>query len=271
MDIPGCEPVVCPPGSIALIPPAVPLHVAADKEPDCDVIATEHCVIGHDGVLVCDAAGGGAGDLRYVSGIVLASFSGSFGLFDRVTRPIAHNLGDTAIVRQAYELMLTELTEPHVGGRALTSALMKVCLVLLIRQSISRSRPDGNLMESLPDPRFSKAIAAVLDRPSGHHTVDSLASAVGMSRSRFGAQFKDAFDMSPMMFVAKARLHHAAQLLRSTPLPVKVIAGSAGFASRSHFSRVFKDAYGTDPSAFREKHGIGATDPPPADGRFQAS
>ncbi|MDP8913951.1 MAG: AraC family transcriptional regulator [Pseudomonadota bacterium] len=265
MDIPGCEPVVCPPGSIALIPPAVPLHVAADKEPDCDVIATEHCVIGHDGVLVCDATGGGAGDLRYVSGIVLASFSGSFGLFDRIKTPITHNLGDTAIVRQAYELMLAELTEPHVGSRALTSALMKVCLVLLIRQFISRRGPRGILMEALPDPRFSKAITAVLDRPSGCHTLDSLASAAGMSRSRFATQFKDAFDMSPMMFVAKARLHHAAQLLRSTPLPVKVIAGTAGFASRSHFSRAFKASYGTDPSAFREKHGVGALDPPPVD------
>lgn len=271
MTIPGSEPVVCPPGSIALIPPAVPLHVAADEEPACDVDATEHCAIGHDGVLVCDVADGGSGDLRYVSGIVLASFSGSFGLFDKLKSPVTQHLGDIEIVRHAYEVMLNEMAKAHVGARALTSALMKACLVLLIRQFISRPGPRGIWMESLPDPRFSRSIAAVLDRPAGQHTLESMASAAGMSRSRFAKQFGDAFGMSPMAFVTKTRLHHAAQLLRSTPLPVKVIAGTAGFASRSHFSRTFKGAYGTDPSAFREKHGVGATDPSPEDDGFQAS
>jgi transcriptional regulator GlxA family with amidase domain len=161
------------------------------------------------------------------------------------------------------------MAKTQIGARALTSALMKACLVLLIRQFILHPGPRGVWMESLPDPRFSRSIAAVLDRPSGDHTLDGMASTAGMSRSRFAEQFRDAFGMSPMAFVAKTRLHHAAQLLRSTPLPVKVIAGAAGFASRSHFSRAFKEAYGTDPSAFREKHGIGATDPPPADVGFQ--
>ncbi len=118
----------------------------------------------------------------------------------------------------------------------------------------------------MPDPRFSKSIAAVLDRPSEDHTLDGLAAVAGMSRSRFAAQFKEAFEMSPMTFVAKTRLHHAAQLLRSTPLPIKVIAATAGFASRSHFSRAFKAAYGRDPTAFREKRVAGAIDPPPVEG-----
>ena len=54
-----------------------------------------------------------------------------------------------------------------------------------------------------------------------------------------------------MEFVAKTRLHHAAELLRGTDLPVKAIAASIGFASRSHFSRAFRAAYGRDPRAYR--------------------
>ncbi len=263
IEVPGAEPIACGPGSIALIPPAVPLHVAADDGPACDVLATEHCAIAGDGVLFCDAADGESGDLRYVSGIVLASFSGSFGLFDKIRMPIAQHLGDAEIVRHAYQLMLAEMTKPHIGARALTSALMKACLVLLIRQFVSRPGPGGALMEALPDPRFSRSIAAVLDRPADQHSLQSMASIAGMSRSNFAQQFRDAFGMSAMTFVAKTRLYHAAQLLRSTPLPVKVIAGTAGFASRSHFSRSFKAQYGTDPTAFREEHGVRAIDPPP--------
>jgi AraC-like DNA-binding protein len=262
MEVPGSEPIVCSPGSIALIPPAVSVRVAADEEPSCDIVATEHCVVGHDGVIVCDLADGGQGDLRYVSGIVLASFSGSFGLFDRLDRPIVQQLGANETVQHAYGVMLDEMTRSSVGAKALTSALMKACLVIFIRESVAGAGPGGSLLQSLPDPRFRKAIASVLDRPADGHSVGSMAVLAGMSRSAFSRNFHAAFGMSPIAFVAKTRLHHAAQLLRSTPLPVKVIAGAAGFASRSHFSRAFKAAYGAGPNAFRESHGSGAIDPP---------
>jgi AraC-like DNA-binding protein len=262
MSIPGFEPLVCGPGSIALIPPAVPLHVAADDGPASDVLATEHCSITRDGVLFCDIADGGVGDLRYVSGIVLASFSGSFGLFDRLNRPIAQQISHSEVVRHAYSTMLDELARPRLGARALTSALMKACMVLVLRQFIEEEAPHSVLLVSLADPRFRSTIEAVLDRPKDPHTIGTLAASAGMSRSSFCRQFQTAFGMSPIDFVAKTRLYHAAQLLRSTPLPVKVIAGTVGFSSRSHFSRAFKAAYGTDPTAFRANVAAGAIDPP---------
>lgn len=262
MTIPGHEPLVCRPGSIVLIPPAVPLHVAADGGPSSDVIAEEHCFISRDGVLFCDAADGGVGDLRYVSGIVLASFSGSFGLFDKLTKPIAQHLGDLEIIRHSYSMMLDELAQPRLGARALTSALMKACMVLVIREFIASGGPGSTLLESLPDPRISKAVSAVLDRPADSHSVATMAASAGMSRSALARNFASTFGMSPMDFVTKTRLHHAAQLLRSTPLPIKVIAVSSGFASRSHFSRAFKLAYGVDPTSFRASLRDGAIDPP---------
>ena len=264
MKVPGHDPLVCPPGSIAIIPPAVPLYVAADEGPASDVLATEHCAIAGDGVLFCDLADGSVGDLRYVSGIVLASCSGSFGLFDKLKVPISQDLGDIAIVRHAYELMLQELDRPAIGARALTSALMKTCLVLVVREYLARSRPEWSLLEYLSDPRLNGPVRNILERPRDAHTVSSLATSAGMSRSAFSRHFSNAFSMTPMEFVAKTRLHHGAQLLRSTPLPVKLVAATAGFVSRSHFSRVFKAAYGVDPTAFRKAGAIGATDPPMA-------
>ncbi|HEV2080660.1 MAG TPA: cupin domain-containing protein, partial [Allosphingosinicella sp.] len=154
MTVPGHDPIVCSPGCVALIPPSVPLHVAADDGPASDVLATEHCFITRDGVLLCDVADGGDGDLRYVSGIVLASFLGSFGLFDRLSKPVSQHLGDDPMVRQAYSIMLAELARPQLGARALTSALMKACMVLVLRQAIaSEGAPIGSL-QALSDPRF---------------------------------------------------------------------------------------------------------------------
>ena len=263
LAIPGNEVLVCGPGCIAVIPPSVPLYVAADDDPRVDVDATEHAYVAREGVLMFDEANGDVGDLRYVSGVVLASFAGSFGLFDRLDKPIRQHLGDLEIVRNAYKIMLEEMEQPALGARALTSALMKACLVLFLRHFMAGADPQRVPLVSLSDPRLSKAVDEVLARPSAGHSVASMAASAGMSRATFSRRFPAEFAMRPMEFVAKTRLHHAAQLLRTVPVPVKVIAGIAGFASRSHFSRAFKASYGLNPTAYREKYKHGAVDPPP--------
>ena len=243
---------VCGPGSIVIVPPGLDQTLATGSAPARDVQAGEHCSMERGGMLLFDAADGGAGDLRVVCGTIMASVSGSFGLVDNVRQPIAGDLGDQIIVRNAFEVMLDEIDRPGIGSRAMAGALMKVCLVALLRQVFAGRGDGGMLLHALRDPRLGRVVAAVLDGPARRHTVSELASIAGMSRSAFAREFTDAFAMSPMEFVGKTRLHHAAELLRSTNLPIKVVAASIGFASRSHFSRAFRDAYGTDPSRFRK-------------------
>jgi AraC-like DNA-binding protein len=209
-----------------------------------------------EGMMMFDATGGsGSGDLRVVCGLIMASISGSFGLLDAVTRPIMEDLRDVPIVRQGFAVMLDEISAPTLGSRALIGALMKACVVMLLRRHFAGSGQDYGVLSSLRDPRLGKAVAAVLDKPAAPHSVASLASVAGMSRSAFAREFSHNLAMSPMAFVARTRLHHGAELLRSTRLPVKLIAASIGFASRSHFSRAFASAYGADPSRFRSAKG----------------
>ena len=205
--------------------------------------------------MLFDATGGGTGDLRpdlrVVCGLIMASISGSFGLLDAVTRPIVEDLREVPIVRQGFALMLDEISAPTLGSRALIGALMKACVVMQLRRHFAGSGHDYGVLSNLRDARLGKAVAAVLDKPAAPHSVASLACVAGMSRSAFAREFSQSLAMSPMAFVARTRLHHGAELLRSTKLPVKLIAASIGFASRSHFSRAFASAYGADPSRFR--------------------
>jgi transcriptional regulator GlxA family with amidase domain len=202
--------------------------------------------------------------LRYVSGIVQASFFGSFGLFDNLTKPVAQHVGDYQIVQQAFGVMVDEVGSPSLGARALTSALMKACLVLMIRQTLEHGEQGSSIVGALSDRRLGRSIAAVLDRPADPHTVQTMADVAMMSRASFYRAFADAFGITPKQFVAKTRLHHAAQMLRATPLPIKLISANVGFSSRSHFSRVFSEAYGVDPSEFRAQTRSRPTDPPKA-------
>jgi AraC-like DNA-binding protein len=264
LTVPGHDPLICSEGSIVLIPPGYRPRVAANQEAAIDVPASERTTLTREGLLLMDVTDGGQGDLRFVSGIVQASLCGSFGLFDNLTHPIAQHVGDYEIVQRAFALMVEEVGEPSLGARALTSALMKACLVLMIRQTIASAGHGMSIFGALSDKRLCQSIGAVLDRPGDAHTVDSLAEIAGMSRSSFCRNFSEAFEMSPAAFVIKARLHHAAQMLRSTPLSVKAIAGNVGFASRSHFSRAFSEAYGSGPADYRLRHQGRPADAPSA-------
>ncbi len=262
LAIDGYDPVICSAGSIVLIPPALQPLVSLNGEPAVDVSAKERSTLTREGLFFVDATSSGAYDLRYISGIVHASLLGSFGLFDNLTKPVAQHVGDYQIVQQAFRVMVDEVGSPSLGARALTSALMKACLVLMIRQALEQGDQAISILGALSDRRLGRSVAAVLDRPADPHTAQSMAVIAGMGRASFYRAFGDAFEMTPKQFVAKTRLHHAAQLLRSTPLPVKTIAGKVGFSSRSHFSRAFSHAYDMDPSEFRAKDRRRPTDPP---------
>ena len=270
LTVPGHDPVRCGPGSVVLVPPHLDQMIGADDLPARDLLAIDHCARAANGMTRFSAVDGAGGDLTFVCGLITANISGSFGLLDTVRQPIVEDLSDLAIVRTSYDLMLAEIENPSLGSRALAGALMKACLLMLLRRHFGHGSHATSLLSALRDPRLGKAVTAVIDRPAARHSVAALASIAGMSRSAFAREFSTAFATSPMEFVARTRLHLAAEMLRSTSLPVKVIAANIGFSSRSHFSRAFRNGYGADPSAYRrtvDRSGDGTTvadDRPPA-------
>lgn len=262
LEMPGGGTMVCPAGSVVLVPPYIKQVITADGDGGEHVQALDFCEKSPSGMLRFDTTRGGRVDLRFVCGTITANVSGSFGLLDTVRRPIAENLGGEPIVQLSYQMMLEEMKTPGLASRALTGSLMKLCVLMLLRRHFGRSEHEATLLSTLRDPRLGKAVTSVLDRPAARHSVAGLALIAGMSRSAFAREFTAAFGMSPMAFVARTRLHHAADMLRTTNIPVKVIAATIGFSSRSHFSRAFRDSYGVDPSAYH-RGDVGSAEPAP--------
>jgi AraC-like DNA-binding protein len=241
-------------GAILVVPADRGQALVAGESATLNVPAEENCTAAVDGLLEFDAARGGAGDLRTICATLTATVAGSFGLFDSLARPIVEDATDIPAVRSAFQLLAQERAAPDVGTHALTGAVMKQCLILLIRRHLQRGSSSSPSFAALADARLARAVSLVLQRPSAKLTLAEMAGAAGMSRTAFAKAFVDAFGQTPIDFVQKARLHRAAQLLAATELPVKVIAASLGFASRSHFSRAFSRAYGADPSSYRKRH-----------------
>ena len=129
---------------------------------------------------------------------------------------------------------------------------MKQCLIILLRQHLlAEDAGMSSVLTALREPRLARAVLAILEQPGAAYTVESLAALAGMSRASFSERFSGVFAQAPMDFVQRVRLRIAARLLASTDLPVKVIAGSVGYASRSSFSRAFETVYGAAPTDFR--------------------
>lgn len=149
--------------------------------------------------------------------------------------------------------MLAEVASPGIGTQALTEAMMKQCLVLLLRHHLTRPDVDSPFFAVLGDRRVTCAVMSIIERPSAPHTVDSLAALAGMSRSSFAQRFAEIFKLTPIEFVQHVRLRLGADLLQTTDLPIKLISASVGYASRSYFTRAFRAAYATDPRSFRAK------------------
>ena len=217
--------------------------------------ADDRCTLIDDG-LVQFTAGDGSRDMLVVCGTISAAYGGALGLFEYLTEPVVEDVSSSNIIRHAFESLLAEIAEPGVGTQAMAEALMKQCLILVLRQHLTRQGSASPLFAALQDPRLAKAISGVLERPAAPHTVESLAIQAGMSRSSFAERFSQAFDQSPMEFVQRVRLRLGAHLLTTTALPIKIIAGSIGYESRSYFSRAFRAAYGSDPKTYRAVGGF---------------
>ena len=194
----------------------------------------------------------GNGDVGLVlaCGTVRATHLRTTGVFDQMRAPLIESVADDPSFRDPFARLLDELAAPGPGTKALAEALMKQCLISLLRRQ-SALGDDAPWLATLGKPALERAISAMLDTPEAPHTLQSLADTAGMSRAAFAEQFKQSFGRTAMDFLKEIRLRRAAQLLRGTELPIKTIAARVGFDSRSYFSRAFKAFNGKDPASFR--------------------
>ena len=189
------------------------------------------------------------------TGIVTAcgevSVGPSVDLFGGLSAPIIEQFDGPEGLRDQFIILLAESARPTIGTRALTEALLKQCLILLLRRMIQRGTAPLPWMMAVTDNRLARALRAILERFAEPFTVETLADIAGMSRSSFAARFTDAFGQTPMSLLRAARLRRARELLVTTDTPVAQIAHDVGFVGRSNFSRTFRKMYSVDPTRFR--------------------
>jgi len=121
---------------------------------------------------------------RAVNGGIRITFEGSISLFHHLREPLVERVAASDPLRACFEELLHELNGHRPGSRGMAEALLRRCLILLLRRCCERGfRPEW--VAALEDPRLGRVIAAMHDRPEQTFTLLDLADLAGMSRSVF--------------------------------------------------------------------------------------
>jgi AraC-like DNA-binding protein len=105
-------------------------------------------------------------------------------------------------------------------------------------------------LAGLRDPVVGQALAALHGEPAAAWTVESLARAVGVSRSVLAERFAEMVALPPMQYLALWRMQRASRLLLEGE-PVAEVARAVGYESEAAFSRAFKKLVGEAPATWR--------------------
>lgn len=93
----------------------------------------------------------------------------------------------------------------------------------------------------------------IYDHFSEKVTLDDIAAAGNVSRSKCSKVFKHYLQKSPIDFLNLYRLEVASRLLKTTDESVSRIATACGFSQQSYFDRQFGRTYGCTPREYREQ------------------
>lgn len=208
---------------------------------------------------------GGSGVVRYGGGGTATTVISGFLSFDTASiRTLTHLLPSLILIKadQAQSLALhatlqmlaVEMAEQTPGAKVVADCLASILFVQAIRAHMASGSEScqRGWLRAIFDPKIGAALKAIHDGVSSPWTVESLATAAGMSRSAFASRFKELLEQTPLEYVTDWRMQKATRLLREQDKKLVEIAESVGYESGAAFSKAFKRIVGVAPGEYRQ-------------------
>jgi AraC family transcriptional regulator len=105
----------------------------------------------------------------------------------------------------------------------------------------------------LPPARLRRVTELVHAKFDDDLTLEEMADAAELGRTRFSQMFRKSTGQSPHQFVLRHRVEHAKEMLHSAEVRVLDVAVACGFKTQQHFARVFRQACGISPTEYRRQ------------------
>jgi AraC family transcriptional regulator len=166
------------------------------------------------------------------------------------------DLGGTKVA-PLLNMMLSEITCPDLGSRALSDALATVIIVELTRHLRAEcpERVESGKLAPVQLSRIRERAAADIPAPS----VGELARLCGMGERNLLRLFKATTGTTVSAYLKQIQVNRARNYLSTTDLPIKEIAFRLGFNHISNFVAAFHRSTQETPGTYRRRVGnVGA-------------
>jgi AraC family transcriptional regulator len=163
---------------------------------------------------------------------------------------------DPTVERLARALLETE----QVGGSfgQLYADCLSIAIVARLLASARRLvTSDRRKVAALAKWRLKRAMEYIEPRLSETVSLADVASAVGLTRMHFAAQFKAAVGLSPHEYHLRRRVERAQEMLLKANMSVVDVALAVGFRTQQHFTSIFTRFVGQPPYAWRQAQDVG--------------
>jgi len=184
--------------------------------------------------------------------------------FDRHSwNPLLESLPQVLVIRNEDALKIPlmetlgrfltyEVESTQAGSNLLIDKLSEILFIHVIRSYMEKNKEKG-FIAALADKHIGNALSKIHEKPSENWSVESLAQAVGMSRSAFAERFSRLVEMTPMSYLTHWRMTQAYEIFLTSEQSVAQVAEQCGYQSEVAFAKAFKKHFGFGPGQARKE------------------
>ncbi len=159
--------------------------------------------------------------------------------------PILKTGVDAALVEE-YLRIADEMRNEAFGYQKIIAARASLILALTAASAVRRSFEGTEILRVI-----DRAKCLLLEQSDQPVNMEVLAAELGVGYSWFRRMFRQYTGLSPAQYHLQLRITHAAELLRTTTLPIATVGQRVGFESAYYFARIFREKTGYTPSSYR--------------------
>lgn len=138
------------------------------------------------------------------------------------------------------------------GSRSVLNRLADILFIQAVRAFLSTGAPvHAGWLKGLSDGQVARALALMHEHYPKPWTLTLLAREIGASRTVLASRFRTLVGVSPIAYLTRWRMLHAARLLREPRAGVAEVAGKVGYTSEAAFAKAFKRTFGRTPGTVR--------------------
>ena len=112
---------------------------------------------------------------------------------------------------------------------------------------------ESSRVRAIDDPVVARGVQFIRENLADSLTNDSIARAVGVSRTLFQQKFRESMKKTIREFILERRIERAVLLIESTDIPFAEIADRSGFRHQEYLGQVVKKATGCTPGTLRKE------------------